>query len=226
MTTIKLEILDDDEIDCDYYGYKFISRIIQMSKPNGDLNKILKNLHQRINNISTLVYQIENTQSEIEKLNKKTADLKQKISSDRRKLTIARKAIQQVQPNFNKQTLNNPNIAKNQKKLKTLISQLETYQVNIIKIQNKYDQLYEDDPLDTTIKTLISKNITITDQTIYNTVIGSITLYDALIADNWTVDDPFVNTINRLNPESAYTSDENIIVTPQKPNIYRSKYNN
>jgi predicted RNase H-like nuclease (RuvC/YqgF family) len=225
MTTIKLEILDNDEIDCEYYGYESISRIIQMSKPNGDLNKVLKKLHQPIKDISTLAYQIKNTQSTIEKLNKKIADLKQKISSDRRKLTIARKAIQQVQPTFNKQTLNNPEIAKNQKTLKTLIPQLEIHQKNIIKLQDAYDTLYEKDPLSTTIKTLIDKNIKITDQTIYSTVIGSTTLYDALIADNWTVDDPFANTINHLNPEATYTNGESIIITPKKPNVYRSKYN-
>lgn len=227
MTTIKLEVLDDNAIDCEYYGYESICRIIQLSKPNGKIQTVLDNLHQKIQNISSIIYKIEKQQQLINDLTTQIKNLKQTISSDRRKLTIAKKAVKNVQPNFNIQTINNPEIGKNEKEVSNLKNQVEK-EINILtNLQLNYETHYdyEDDPLCKTVKALIKKNIAVTDKTIFNTVIGATMLYDALIDDGWTVDDPFKNTINQLDSDIAYTNGESITTTPQKPDVYRSKHN-
>lgn len=225
MTKIKIEILDENAIDCEYYGYESICRIIQLSKPNGKIQIVLDNLHQKIQSISSIIYKIEKEQQLINDLTTQIKNLKQKISSDRRKLTIAKKAIKNVQPNFNSQTINNPEIGKNEKDVLKLKDQVEKEMNILTKLQITYETNYEENPLCETIKSLIKKNITITDKTIFNTVIGSTMLYDELIDDGWTIDNPFENTINQLNSDIAYTNGESITPTPKKPDIYRSKHN-
>ena len=225
MTKIKIEILDDDAIDCEYYGYHSICRIIQLSKPNGEIQIILDNLHQKFQSISAIIYAIEKEQTLINNLTTQIKDLTQKISADKRKLTIARKAVKNVQPTFNSQTINNPEIGKNEKEVLTLKAQVEKAVNSLTKLQLTYETNYEENPLCETIKALIKKNIPITDKTIFNTVIGATMLYDELIDDGWTVDDPFEDTINQLNADMAYTNDETVIPTPKKPDIYRSKHN-
>lgn len=226
MTKIKIEILDDDAIDREYYGYTSICRIIQLSKPNGEIQIILDNLHQKFQSISSIIYAIEKKQTLINNLTTQIKNLNRKISSDKRKLTIARKAVKNVQPTFNSQTINNPEIGKNEKEVLTLKDQVEKEMTSLTKLQLTYETTYEENPLCETIKALIKKNIPITDQTIFNTVIGATMLYDELIDDGWTVDDPFEDSINQLNADMAYTNDETVIPTPKKPDIYRSKHKN
>lgn len=225
MTKIKLEILDDDAIDREYYGYQSICRIIQLSKPNGEIQIILDKLHQKIQSISSIMFTIEKEQSRVNNLTTQIKNLKQKISSDQRKLTIARKAVKNVQPNFNSQTINNPEIKKNEKEVLKLKDQLQKATNILTNLQSANEPNYEENPLHETIKALIKKNIPITDQTIFNTVIGATMLYDELIDDGWTVDDPFDGVINQLSADMAYTNDESIIPTPKEPDIYRSKHN-
>lgn len=226
MTKVKFEILDNTGIDCNYYGYNYLVRPIQMSKPNGDLKKIFSKLEQQTNNAVTLADQYQKAISTVSKIKQEIKSTKQKITTSKRKLTNAKKAVKKLQTDFNPNSLNDPSIDINKNKLMSLAQQLKQAETLLDQVTAKKEK-YEDDknPIYTIINDLMINKINpsqIKLNVVLNTALGATLLYDTLIDDGWTVDPN--DTINHIVDEAGYTNGEFIIKTPNKLDVYNSKH--
>lgn len=226
MTTVLLEVVDDDEIDCDYYGLAYITHMIHMTKKDGDIQTVLADLQKKFAKAYQAVYQSNQITGQMQQVNQHIKDLKAKITTSNRKLARARRAVASVDPTKVVE-LKDSSLAINNKRLHELkdkAAQLDKQYAELSAIRDQNTE--EDDVFESILNDLTSAGVkikTITLQTVLNTVLGSTALYDALLDDGWVVEDPFKHSLNEISDENGCNHNE-LYTTQRQFRVYNSKH--
>lgn len=226
MTKISIEVLDENSIDCEYYGLAYVSRMITLVKSNGNLQLIVNNLQNKLEKDADLITQFKQQSEYVIKLRNQIQSLKKQITASKRNLTIARKAVAKIKTQHN--DLQDPSIIIHEAKVQRLKNELDIASETRDLLEEKNLTNLEEDIFYKAVSQLFdawetSDSITLTK--VFNTVLGATALYDALIDDGWIVESPLTHTMNHLIDENGYNNNESIVTIPDQFNIYASKHN-
>lgn len=205
MEKLKLEVVLDNPVDQDYYGYLYLTTIITMKNPQGNIKKIINKIDADLCEFK-IIYneQVINNQI-LADLNKQFSALKLVTQQHKRNLTIAKKALAKVDP-VKARELKDETIKSNEIKLSKLdkeLNGLATY-TDTNKL-NKSNAFYK------VITELLKNGWKLEDigvQEFLNTVIGSTYLYRILLKNGWKLVDPYADSLNTIMESEDVDGDD------------------
>lgn len=216
MVEVTIEVADNNEVDCDYYGYLTVVRRVTLEKSNGDLDWILQVMSTEFNKKLNRIKYINKLNKDLANVESEIKQLKTKISTVQRNVAISRRAVEKLDSNINPKDIIDASIIKNRAKLATLEIKLENKSKELLKINQQYEN--EKDSIDLAIKGLISssKGNKITLNMFLSTIIGSTMLYNELCDYGWRIKKP--TTLNKLKDN---LNQENVLEIPDEFELYQ-----
>lgn len=215
MATIELEVIDNDPINCDYYGLLYESRIVRLVSQTSNLNDEMK---QFVSNfLETVAYSTTKGQAAIDAKFKYITSLDNQITNVKKNLTNASKNVataRRAVSNYHGDVSNikDPNVHKLAAKLSKLKDKYHT-------AYRKYDELltayinskHIETNMEQAINYLFANNCVksindIKPQDVINTAFGATAFYDQLIHNGWKQVPRNSAVINHITQETFENS--------------------
>lgn len=210
MEKVKLEVVLDDPVDREYYGYLYLTTIITMKNPQGNIKKIINKIDADLYEFKIIYNEQAKNVQKLADLNKQFSALKLVTQQHKRNLTVAKKALAKVDP-VKARELKDETIKSNEIKLGKLdkeLNELATYtDTNKLNTSNTFYRV---------ITSLLNKNWKLENidiHTFINTVIGSTYLYKVLLQNGWKLIDPYTDSLNNIMESEDVDGDELIFTS-------------